>query len=326
MVSSLAANEILIGVDLGSAAIRTGAVASDGKLLDYRAEADVVRGSALHGRELADHLLSAVQHMIDAHADEGTISAIGVGFPGLVEHDANRIVSLPNAPGLVGLDLADEFKTRFGVPVYFDNNANAAAYAEMISGVARDESDWLYLHIGGGIGAGLVLDGKVRRGKSGFAGEIGHVNIDPEGLPCPCGSFGCLETMVSAANIVRRTQDRLRRDATSSLSRLGAIGSLTYDDIVSAAESGDDLAKMMLQRTGAFIGRALAGVINLLNLSMVAVGGAQNARPFLVPAISAETRKRAFAPVYQDCRIVAADLGGEAGVIGAALLARKYTT
>jgi glucokinase len=317
---------ILIGVDLGSAAIRTGAVGPDGKLLDYRLESEGVRAAATKGRELADRLLASVEHMIQAHASEGTISAIGVGFPGLVEHDANRIVNLPNAPGLVGLDLFTELNSKFGLPVYFDNNANAAAYAEMTSGVARGESDWLYLHIGGGIGAGLVLDGKLRRGKSGFAGEIGHINIDPEGLPCPCGSFGCLETMASSANIVRRTQDRLRRDNTSSLSRLAAIGNLSYDDIISAAENGDDLAKMMLQRTGAFIGRALAGVINLLNLSMVAVGGAPAARPFLVPAISDETRKRAFAPVYQDCRIVAAELKSEAGVIGAALLAAKYTS
>jgi glucokinase len=322
---SVSANEILIGVDLGSAAIRTGAVGHEGQLLDYRESASVPT-VASGGRELADRLLSSVEQMIKAHSSEGQISAIGVGFPGLVEHNANRIVNLPNAPGLVGLDLFDEFKKQFGLPVYFDNNVNAATYGEMTSGVSRGESDWLYLHIGGGIGAGLVLDGKVRRGKSGFAGEIGHINIDPEGLPCPCGSYGCLETLVSSANIVRRTAERLRRDATSSLSRLGAIGNLSYDDIIHAAENGDDLAKMMLQRTGAFIGRALAGVINLLNLSMVAVGGAPAARPFLVPAISDETRKRAFAPVYQDCRIVPAALGSEAGVIGAALLAAKYTS
>ena len=109
------------------------------------------------------------------------------------------------------------------------------------------------------------------------------------------------------------------------MSRLGAIGNLAYEDIIKAAENGDDLAKMMLQRTGAFIGRALAGVINLLNLSMVAIGGAPAARPFLVPSITEETRRRAFAPVFQDCRIVAAELGVEAGVIGAALLAAKYS-
>ncbi|MEP7274648.1 MAG: ROK family protein, partial [Acidobacteriota bacterium] len=314
---------VLIGVDLGSASIRTGAVGQDGKLLDFRLESEVVGAAPAKGREVADHLLASVDKMVSEHSRSAPIAAIGVGFPGLVDHSNHRIINLPNAPGLVGLDLFGEFKNRFGVPVYFENNANAAAYAEMTWGAARGESDWMYLHIGAGIGAGLVLDGKVRRGKSGYAGEIGHINIDPEGIECPCGSFGCLETMASASNIVRRTRDRLRRDATSSLSRLGAMGGFTYDDIVAAAESGDDLAKMMLQRTGVFIGRALAGVINLLNLSMVAVGGAPSARPFLVPAIIEETRRRAFAPAFQDCRIVAAELNGEAGVIGAALLAAR---
>lgn len=318
----MSVDSILIGVDLGSTSIRTGAVSAEGKVLDFRVEPHSGL-SETEGREIADQLLAAVENIITAHSGEGRITSIGVGIPGLVDHANQRIVQLPNAPSLIGLDLLTEFQAKFKIPIYLENNANAAAYAEMTSGVAPGESDWLYLHIGAGIGAGLVLDGKVRRGKSGFAGEIGHMNIDPEGLECPCGSFGCLETMASAENIVRRTRERLRRDATSSLSRLGAMGGFTYDDIVSAADKGDDLAKMMLQRTGSFIGRALAGVINLLNLSMVAVGGAPAARSFLVPAIIEEAGRRAFASAFADCRIVAAELGSEAGVIGAALLSAR---
>ena len=295
----------------------------DGKLLDFRREPQHEDTTASIGRSIADQLLAAAGQMIAAHSAGGRISAIGVALPGLIHHSTHQIVNLPNVPSLVGLDLFAEFKNAFGLPVYFENNANAAAFAEMTCGVAKGESDWLYLHIGSGIGAGLVLDGKLRRGKSGFAGEIGHINIDPEGNECPCGSFGCLETVASAPNIVRRTRDRLRKDATSSLSRLGAVRGFTYDDIIAAAKTGDELAKMMLQRTGFFIGRAVAGVINLLNLSMVAVGGSLDGRAFLVPAIIEETRRRGFPAVSGDCRIVAAQLEGEAGVIGAALLAAK---
>jgi glucokinase len=315
---------VLIGADLGSNHIRVGAVDPTGRILDYRREPYAVGASSPEaGRVLAEQLLKSVAGLIAAHSAEGAIAAIGVGLPGLVNQSTSQIVSVPHVPSLIGFDLYGEFKRAFDLPVYFENNSNAAAYAEMQIGAAKGESDWLYLHIGAGIGAGLVLDGKLRRGKSGFAGEIGHINIDPEGLECPCGSIGCLETMVSAPNIVRRTRLRLRRDATSSLSTLGAKGGFTYEDIIEAAQRGDDLAKMMLERTGHFIGRALAGVINLLNLSMVAVGGAPGARPFLVKAIAAETSRRAFAAAYEDCRIVAAELDGEAGVIGAALLAYK---
>ena len=314
---------ILIGVDLGSHHIRTGAVDQNGKLLDFQREPQQGDTAATSSRAIADQLVAAVGRMIAAHSGVGGIAAIGVALPGLIHHETHRIVSLPNAPGLVGLDLYTEFKNAFGVPIYFENNANAAAFAEMTLGVAKGESDWLYLHIGSEVGAGLVLDGKLRRGKSGFSGEIGHINIDPEGIECPCGSFGCLETVASAPNIVRRTRDRLRKDNTSSLSRLGAVRGFTYDDVIASAKTGDDLAKMMLQRTGFFIGRAVAGVINLLNLSMVAVGGSPAGRAFLVPAIIEETHRRGFPPVRDDCRIVAAELDGEAGVIGAALLAAR---
>ena len=295
-----------------------------GKVLAFRREPyTFARDDAAAGRALADKLISVAHRMFDEQSAHAAIKAVGVGFPGLVHHASQRIVKLPHTPSLADIDLHQEFARAFNVPVHFENNANAAAYAELRCGAARGVGDFLYLHIGAGVGAGLVIDGKLRHGTSGFAGEIGHMNFDPEGLECDCGNRGCLETMVSAGNIVRRTRERLRRDSTSSLSRLGAMGGFTYDDIITAADTGDDLARIMLQRTGTFIGRTIADVLNLLNLSMVAVGGAPAARRFLVPAITEEVRQRAFAPEFDDCRIVAAELGAEAGVIGAALLAGK---
>ena len=314
---------ILIGVDFGSQYIRTGAITPAGNLIEVRREEQNAVASTVSARALADQLLASADKILKDYSGKSKVLAIGVGLPGLVNHSDFRIVNLPQAPGLVGIDLYHEFQKAFGLPVYFENDANAAAFAEMARGVAKGESDWLYLHIGAGVGAGLVLDGKLRRGKSGYAGEIGHINIDPEGLECACGSFGCLETMASESNIVRRTRLRLKRDNTSSLSRLGAVGGFTYEQLVSTAVAGDDFARMMLERTGHFIGRAVAGVINLLNLSLVAIGGAPDARPFLAAAIAAETRSRSFAPAYDDCRIIIAELGNEAVVTGAALLAQR---
>ncbi len=317
------ATRVFIGVDLGSQHIRVGAVNQTGEVLAFRRAPYTVTGDeAESGRALADQLLEAVKRMI-AEQSTATIAAIGVGFPGLVHQATHRIVKLPHAPSLGNLDLYQEFERAFRLPIAFENNARAAAFAEMSRGVARGVSDWLYLSIGTGIGAGLVLDGKLRRGKSGFAGEIGHLNIDPDGLECACGSFGCLETIASAPNIVRRTRARLHRDSTSSLSRLGAQRDFTYDDLIIAAHSGDDLARLMMRRTGHFIGMAVADVINLLNLSMVVIGGMPAARPMLVPAIAEEVNRRAFDAVCADCQIVAGELGEEAGMIGAALLAGR---
>lgn len=315
---------VLIGVDLGSHSIRTGAIDVDGTVLDFHRE-PYPASEAAGGRALADRLLESIASMVEAHAGRSLIGAIGVGFPGLVQQQTRRIVNLPHAPSLVHLDLHEEINRAFGLPVHFENNASAAAYAEMCCGVARSAHDWLYLHIGAGVGAGLVLGGQLYHGKSGFAGEIGHINIDPEGINCSCGSIGCLETIASTPNIVRRTRERLKRDRTSSLSRLGAMGGFAYEDIVGAARDGDDLAIMMMERTGRSIGRALAGVINLLNLSLIAIGGMPEARLLLVSAIDAEMRRRAFDEAYADCRVTAAELGPEAGVIGAALLAGKFS-
>jgi len=226
---------------------------------------------------------------------------------------------LPHLPDLSGLDLRQELITRFGVPVSFDNNANAAAFAELGCGVARGVNDFLYLHIGSNVSAGLVLGGQLQRGKSGLAGDIGQMNIYVEHL----GESVRLETMTSAESIVRRTRDRLKRDRTSSLSRLGAMGGFSYDDIIEQAHQGDDLAKLMLQRTGTFLAMAIADIISLLNLEMIAVGGAPAGRQILVSAIEAEVRKRTSKIAQDDCRIVAAEIGAEASVIGAALLAAQ---
>jgi glucokinase len=306
----------LLGIDLGGNHIRIGMVEGGGRLMAFRREPYSDQASQ-NSNALADQILMVSKQMVEEHKSTFPVSAIGVAFPSPVNQDTQRVLPMPHLPSLAEIDLHREFSQLFGVPVYFDNNANAAAYAEMTAGVAQGVDDWLYLHIGANVSAGLVLGGKLQRGRSGLAGSIGQVRIDPERN----GDSVQLETMVSAQNIVRRTRDRLQRDKTSSLSRLGAMGGFTYDDIIAAAHEGDDLAKMMLQRTGIFIAMAIADVTSLLNLSMIAVGGAPAGRRFLVHAIAQETQQRVSEEAFYDCRIVSAELGGEAGVIGAALLA-----
>jgi glucokinase len=306
----------LLGIDLGGNHIRIGTVERSGRLLAFRRE-PYSEQAAQNSRALADQILTVTRQMVDEHTSTSPVSAIGIAFPSPVNQQTQRVLPMPHLPSLSEIDLHREFSRAFGVPVYFDNNANAAAYAEMAQGIAQGVDDWLYLHIGANVSAGLVLGRRLQRGRSGLAGAIGQVRIDPERN----GDSVQLETMVSAQNIVRRTRDRLQRDKTSSLSRLGAMGGFTYDDIIEAAHGGDDLAKMMLQRTGIFIAMAIADVTSLLNLSMIAVGGAPAGRAFLVQAMAQETQQRVSEEAFYDCRIVEAELGAEAGVIGAALLA-----
>ncbi|HEY8462361.1 MAG TPA: ROK family protein [Blastocatellia bacterium] len=306
----------LLGIDLGSNHIRVGTVDLVGQVLAFRREpySEEARKSP---RALADQILSVSRQMAEDQASTAPVSAVGVAFPGLVNQTTHRVVELAQLPSLAEIDLRQEIMQAFGVPAHFESNANAAAYAEMTMGVARDASDWLYLHIGANVSAGLVLNGRLHHGKSGLAGAVGNMNVYHEHP----GGLAPLQALASAESVVRRTRERLRKDSTSSLSKLGAMGGFTYDDIITQAHAGDDLAKMMLSRTGAYIAMAIADVINLLNLSMVAIGGAPAARPFLTASIAEGVRERAFTAAVSDCRVVPAELEVEASVIGAALLA-----
>jgi glucokinase len=304
-----------IGVALSGNHIQLGVLTADGQLRHLQRENYAVASeNPANGPALAQQLRTLLQQTLSTNPG---ISAVGIAFPGLIQQPTQHILQLEHAPGLVGYPLQTELQTALQLPVHFENCATAAAYAEMNAGVARGLQDWLYLHIGENVSAGLILGGQLQRGKSGLAGAIGEMAIDPEHT----GEFVSLESMVSTNSITRRTRRRLERDSTSSLSRLRIMGGFTYDDIIAAADNGDDLARLMLQRTGKFIGMAIAEIINLLDLSLVAIGGAPAARRFLVPSITEETQQRASELLYANCQIVAAGLGEEACVIGAALLA-----
>ncbi len=310
---------LYIGIDLSSNALRGAVVSSRGEIIqDLRA--DTEQESA---QDLLARIIEAVRSLRAEAADR--VVAIGIGIPGLVNRATNRIEVMPNLADFSDLDLAGEVSRETGLPVVIDNNANAAAYAELQAGAARGRRDVFFVTLGAGIGAGLIINGQIYRGATGFAGEFGHVTIDPEGIECACGNIGCLETIASGPNIVRRTRERLYRDRTSSLSRLSMPRDreFTAEDIAHAARDGDEMAQLMMERTGMFLGIALAAVINLLNVEMIVLGGGvvEAGDLILKPTIK-ETRRRAFPPSFASCEIVIAELGPSAGMIGSALLAR----
>jgi glucokinase len=210
-----------------------------------------------------------------------------------------------------------------GLRFELENDANAAAFGEYKAGAGRDARDIFYIGIGDAIGGAIILNGKLWTGASGCAGEIGHITINTEGAECVCGNTGCLETVASGPNIVRRAQERLNRDSTSSLSKLGLRDDFTAEDIAREAKNGDDFAAMMLERTGRSIGIAVASMINLLSIERVIVGGPiMEAGEFLLDPIIEEAKKRSFQPCFEATRIVGAELGSDGVAIGAALLAR----
>lgn len=309
-------NVPIIGVDVSGVTVRAALVSNQGDVIERR-EAPLER----------DAVVTQISGIIaDLRAVAPTVIAVGVGIPGLVNRQTDRVLVSTDLPSLVRGDLHAELKKATGLRVELENDANAGAYGEYKMGAGRGARDMFYVTIGMGIGGAIILDGKPWLGASGFAGEFGHITIDTEGIECVCGNTGCLETVASAPNIVRRTHDRLIRDSTSSLSKLSSKSDFTAADIAREARAGDDFALMMIERTGKFIGAAIASVINLLNLERIVLGGGvMEAGDLILDPIIREAGRRAFQPCFEATQIVASALGTDAVFIGAALLARDAT-
>ncbi|HEX7956467.1 MAG TPA: ROK family protein, partial [Pyrinomonadaceae bacterium] len=306
--------EHYVGVEVCAGSARAALVTGEGEVV-------ASREGALTAVDLAAQVARLVAELRDA--SPAPVKALGVGVPGLVNPQTGRVVISSDLPAVVREDLREALAQATGLPVALDNDANAGAMGEYAAGAGRGSRHMFYVTIGTGIGGALILGGRLWRGASGFAGEFGHITIDPEGVDCACGNVGCLETVASAPNIVRRTHERLMRDSTSSLSRLGLNKNFTAADIAHEAKGGDDFAAMMMGRTGRYIGTGLAAVINLLNTECVVLGGGvMDAGELILQPIIDEARRRSFQPNFESTQIVAATLGPDAVPIGAALLAR----
>ena len=266
----------------------------------------------------AENIISEITNLVAGFGEAGPIKSVGVGIPGLVNRETDQVLISTGLPSIVRDDIHSELMKATGLRFELENDANAAAYGEYQAGVGRGARDLFYIGIGNAIGGAIIIDGKLWIGASGCAGEVGHITIDTEGMECECGNTGCLETVASAPNILRRARERFDRDSTSSLSRLGSVA-----DLATAATNGDDFSIMMIERTGRYIGTAVASVINLLSLERIVLGGAvMEAGDLILKPIIDTAGKRSFQPCFESTKIVAAELGADGVAIGAALLAR----
>jgi len=302
-----------IGIELSETKLRAATVNSEGGITERR-EAGLQ----------ADGLVGQVAQLVsELRKNTNGIDAVGVAIPGLVNRQTDRVVASRDLPGIVRENLHAEFMEATGLRFELENDANAAAYGEFKIGAGRGSRDLFYITIGDGIGGAIILDGKLWTGASGLAGEVGHITIDTEGEECECGNTGCLETVASAPNIVRRANDRLNRDATSSLSKLAMNKEFTADDLAREAKEGDDFSLMMIERTGKYIGTGVASIINLLNIERIVLGGGvMQAGDLILNPIIQEAKRRAFQPCFEATEILVAALGDDAATIGAAMLAR----
>ncbi|MFM9903457.1 MAG: ROK family protein [Pyrinomonadaceae bacterium] len=293
----------LVGVEICPTALRAVSVDQDGNITARQTV--VFDGSEPTASQLA-RLTASLK------AEIGDFDRIGVAVPGLVDRGTSRVAFSAHIPEHSNVDLIKEISRASGLPAFIENDANAAAYGEFRLGAARGCDNFFYATLGEGVGGAFILGGEIWRGASGFAGEFGFVPINSEGMR--------LEEVASTENILRRTRSRFHTDSTSSLNKLDEEA-ITLNDIIAAAEENDDFAQMMLQRTGIYVGTAIASVINLLNLEKIVVGGEiMAARHLVLDAIIERAKELSFAPSFDSASIVEGELGEYAAAAGAALL------
>jgi predicted NBD/HSP70 family sugar kinase len=269
----------------------------------------------------ADALIASVE-ALSAKA-EAPILGVGVGVPGLVAPNGREVIeSVPY--GWNHVPIAEMLEPRLNLPVIAANRAKAAALGEYWQGghVALPAGRHLaYLHMGSGIVAGFVIDGKPFYGSAGASGEIGHITIQPDGPLCGCGNRGCLHMLASESAIIRAVRQRLRRDDDDHAPGLLSPGTLSIPALVASAKAGNQLVLEVVAEVGSYLGLAIATVLNLMNPSTIVIGGpiVEFGEP-LMAAIRAEVKQRALWEVLEGVSITASVLGDDAGTLGAAAL------
>lgn len=250
------------------------------------------------------------------------IQSVSIVVPGTVHIETGLVVNAPNLDSLQGYNLGPALECALNRSVLLENDANAAALGEMWQGAARGNQTILCLTLGTGVGGGIILAGKLWRGVDGTAGELGHITVEPFGdVPCKCGNTGCLEVYASATAIVRMTREGLLLHSDSSLHSIVPTD-LSSQKVWSAAVAGDELALNVFHKAGVYLGIAMASYINIFNPEIIVIGGGVSAAwDLLAPSAREEVLRRAFRVPALRCRIVPAECGDDAGLIGAAWLA-----
>lgn len=247
---------------------------------------------------------------------EKKIVGIAVAVPATFNAAEGILTKLPNLPSLDGMNLKVGLSAKFALPVTVENDATAAAIGENWRGASRGIDTSILVTLGTGVGGGLIINGKPLRGIDGTAGEIGHICVEPLGHPCGCGSRGCVEQYASATAIVRMAGEL---QAGLPLSEQAGQKWQTALQVYEAGMSGNELAVSAFERMGFYLGIALADLVNVLNPEMIVIGGGVSAGwELFADHVSAEVRKRAFREPAERVKIIRAELGDDAGILGAA--------
>jgi glucokinase len=305
-----------LGVDVGGTATKAALVDRDGAVL-LRLERPTEHNAGTKG------IIAVVEELARRAGELGlTVEAIGIGAAGFIDADSGSVTFAPN---IVYDDpqIGEAVRSRMGVPVVVDNDANAAAWGERSFGAARGSDQVAYAMVGTGIGSGFVVQGRLLRGFSGAGAELGHTIVNPDGPRCGCGLRGCLEQFASGLAIARMAGDALADAPDSSIPAFaGQRDAVTAKDVARAAHQYDETARRILSTAGRYLGIGLSNIANLFDPEIIVLSGSviKAGEPYLGPARD-ELFRLTAAQRRRPMRLDVTSLGGDAGIVGAAALA-----
>ncbi len=308
----------ILGIDIGGTKLAVGVATPDGRML---AETRRPSGAA----EGPDAVIARILEMARAAVAEAGLEAaqldrIGIGCGGPLDPWRGVVLNALNNPGWVDIPIAERVGGELGVQAYLDNDANAAALGEHRFGAGRGVTNVIYLTVSTGVGGGVIADGRLLRGETGNAAELGHLTVNAHGRPCHCGSIGCLEAYCSGTNIAARAREAVA--AAEEASALGDGDGLTAVDVTRAVATGDAVATRVWDETTTLLGAGIASMIHAFNPSLVILGGGVAKSGNLVfDPVRRAVAHRTMPWLYEPVRIVPAELGDRTGILGAVAVA-----
>ncbi len=309
-----------IGVDVGGTKVLGGVVDENGIVLAHARRDTPRQGGSALTQAIADVALELMRDF--------EVSSVGISAAGFVSSDRKTMLATPNIAGWNGVNLDKELGALIGLPLVIENDANAAAWGEARFGAGVNEHHLMMLTIGTGIGGGVVVNGQLYRGAFGIAAEFGHMRVVPDGHLCGCGARGCFEQYASGNALLRHAREAISASPEVARNLLalgdGTVAGLTGKHITDAARQGDAVALAAFNTTAQWLGAGIASLSVVLDPACVVIGGGviDAGEILLAPTRAALERNMPFAGKHPSPRIIAAELGNEAGLVGAADLAR----
>ena len=319
------ANKI-IGIDLGGTSIKFGILTLEGEVQDKWA---IPTNILSDGKHIVPDIIESINHRLNLYnLDKSDFIGIGMGTPGAVDIEAATVRGAFNLNWADIQEVGAPISEGVGLPFILDNDANVAALGERWVGAGENQPDVVFITLGTGVGGGIVAAGNLIHGVVGAAGEIGHIVVEPhDGFACTCGNHGCLETVTSATGVVRLARKFAEEYEGSSQIKASIDNGdeVTSKDIFIAAEAGDAFALSVVDKFAYYLGFACANLGSTLNPAAIVIGGGVSAAgEFLRSKVETYFQKYSFSTVRDSTKIKLAELGNDAGIIGAASLALKF--